>query len=164
MTNPTSRTIDYRPSAAASRADRDTSLAALQALEEALAGPAPGRSGPWLQRVMSALDALVTSLSIQGATDGESTSIMSEIARNEPRLVPRIERLRQEYNDIGVALRSLRDQIAPSSSAGEQGRPEIDVADIRDRLSAVARRYRQHRSREADLVYEATHVDLGLGG
>lgn len=164
MTNSSSRTIDYEPSAAASRSDRDTSLAALQALEGALAGPASGRSGSWLQRVINALDALDTSLGIQGATDGESTSLMSEIARNEPRLTPRIERLRQEYNDIGVALRSLRRQIAPTASSGHKIPDDIDVADIRDRLAAIARRYRQHRSREADLVYEATHVDLGLGG
>ena len=155
------RTVDYRPSTATSRADRDSSLGALQALEEALAGPAPGRHETWLQRVTTALDALDVALNTQGATDSETTSLMSEIARNEPRLVPRIERLRQEYNDIRVALHSLRNQISPPP--GPDGAPDIDVADIRDRLSAIARRYRQHRSREADLVYEAINVDLGAG-
>ncbi len=153
------RAVDYGSPAATSRADRDTSLGALHALEEALAGAAPGRHGLWLQRVTTALDTLDTALNTQGATDSETTSLLSEIARTEPRLVPRIERLRQEYNDIRVALHSLRNQISP---IGDQP-ADIDVADIRDRLSGIARRYRRHRSREADLVYEAINVDLGAG-
>lgn len=152
-----SRTVNYRPSVDTSRTDRNSSLAALQALEEALAGPTPGRHQPWLQRVVAALDTLDAALDTQQSTDSETSSLMSEIARDEPRLVPRIERLRQEYHDIRVALRSLRDQIAPD------GDVEVDVADVRDRLSSIARRYRQHRSREADLVYEAINVDLGAG-
>ncbi len=157
--NPT-KTVDYEHPAATSRADRDTSLAALQALEDALAGPAPGRHRAWLQRVVAALDALDTALDTQGSTDGEANSLMSEIARNEPRLVGRIDRLRQEYHDIRVALHSLRDQITPDP-CHDPG--EVDVSDIRERLSAIARRYRQHRSREADLVYEAVTLDLGGG-
>src|SRR5581483_9504079 len=38
-----------------------------------------------------------------------------------------------------------------------------DPADIRDRLATVARRVRQPRSREADLIYEAVHINLGVG-
>lgn len=154
------RTVDYRPSAEASRSDRNTSLDALHVLEDALAGPAPGRHQAWLQRVIEALDALDVALNTQGSTDSETTSLLTEIERNEPRLSARIERLRQEYNDIRVALHSLRGQIG--SSARQTG--DVDVADIRDRLSDIARRYRQHRSREADLVYEAVNIDLGVGG
>jgi hypothetical protein len=145
-----------RPAARASRRDRDASLRALHALEDALSAPAPRRQRTWLHRVTYAVDALATALDEQARAGAETVDLLSEVALCEPRYIAQIERLRQEQLDLRIAVSSLREQIEPD--------PEfpIDTADIRDRLASIARRYRQHRAREADLVYEAVSIDLGL--
>ena len=140
-----------------SRANRDASLDALRALEDALAAPAPGRQDRWLELVVDALDRLMGALDAQGGDDAETASLLSEIAVDEPRLKPRIDRLRQEHDDLRAAAASIRSQIAPADGV------EVDPADIRDRLATVARRVRQHRAREADLIYEAVNINLGVG-
>lgn len=140
-----------------SRADRNASLDAVLAVEDALAEPTPGREVDWLQRVHDALDALAGALDAQAGGDAKASSLLSEIADDEPRLRPRIQRLRQEHQDLRAAAASLRQQIDHHPDAG------VDVADIRDRLAALARRIRQHRAREADLVYEAVNINLGIG-
>jgi hypothetical protein len=145
------------PAAATSRANRDASLAALRALEDAVAAPAPGREDRWLERVVSALDQLSAALGAQAGGDADTASLLSAIAGDEPRLKPRIDRLRQEHDDLRAATGSIRQQIAPTTGLG------IDTADIRDRLASIARRFRQHRAREADLIYEAVNVNLGVG-
>ena len=64
------------------------------------------------------------------------------------------EQIQQELLDLTIAVASLREQIEPDPTI------EIDPADIRDRLSAVTTRFREHQAREADLVYEAIGRDL----
>jgi hemerythrin-like domain-containing protein len=146
-----------QPAADSSRADRDASLDAVLALEEALAEPTPGREVEWLRGVHDTVDALAGALDVQASGDAEAASLLSEIADEEPRLRPRIERLRREHQDLRDAVASLRQQIDHHPDAG------VDVADIRERLAAIARRMRQHRAREADLVYEAVNINLGAG-
>lgn len=145
------------PAAAASQADRDASLDALGILEDALSAPTPGREDRWLTIVVRALDDLTAALDTQAGGDAEASSLLSELAAEEPRLQPRIERLRQEHRDLRDAAASMRQQIEPAT-----GLP-IDTADVRDRLAAIARRLRQHRAREADLIYEAVNINLGVG-
>jgi len=137
-----------------SRETRDASLHALHVLEFALAAPAPRRERTWLHRVTTALDALAVALGRQIHAEDESLGLLSEIALCEPRYAAQIARLRQEQLDLSIAVASLREQIEPH--------PElpIDTADVRDRLASITRRYRQHRARESDLVYEALGFEL----
>jgi hypothetical protein len=151
------RTHRLQPAADTSRADREASLDALRALEDALSAPTPRREDAWLGDVVAALDTMATALDTQASGDAETASLLSEIAADEPRLQPRIERLRHEHQDLRDVVASLRTQIAPTSGL------DIDTADIRDRLAAVARRFRHHRAREADLIYEAVNINLGVG-
>lgn len=153
MTTPS----DYRGASSVTRADRAASLDVLHEVEEALAAPSPGREPAWLDGVLESLERLAQLLETHGHTDAETDSLLSQIARDEPRFAGRIDRLRDEAHDLRASIDSLRSQLSPT-------RDDVDVADIRDRLSAVARRYRQHRAREADLIYEAVLVDLGGPG
>jgi hypothetical protein len=151
-------TADTLDSAAEfSRVNRDSSLEALRSLEEALAAPTPGRENQWLALVVRALDELTDALDAQAGGDAEHTSLLSEIGVDEPRLQPRIRRLRQEHDDLRAAALSMRQQIAP------EGGVATDTAHIRDRLASIARAVRQHRAREADLIYEAVNINLGVG-
>lgn len=137
--------------------DRNASLDALHALEDALAEPTAGREQQWLAEVPATLDGLAGALDAQASGDAESASLLSEIAADEPRLYPRIERLRREYADVQQSIMSLRDQLSPNDNV------DVDTADVRDRLASVARRLRAQRAREADLIYEAVNINLGAG-
>jgi hypothetical protein len=156
---PAPRPDDDRVDRAAelSREARQASLHALQVLEYALSAPAPRRERTWLHRVTVALDALATALDKQMHAEDESLSLLSEIALCEPKYTTQIHRLRQEQADLAIAVASLREQIEPNPEL------HIDTADVRDRLAAVARRYRQHRARESDLIYEAVGIELDVG-
>ena len=162
MTDEASARLSYdshplQRAAKVSKDDRHASLDALHTLEGALSEPSPGREDRWLDQVLAALDDLVTTLDAQAAGDAETASLLSEIAEDEPRLRPRIERLRREHDDLRDGLQSLRTQIAPQAGL------VIDAADIRERLAALARRLRQHQAREADLIYEAVNINIGSG-
>ena len=154
-------TSDYRHASRTSRAGRAVSHDALAVLEHALAAPVPNRARDWRNGVVEALDVFVTALEDQARSDLGRESLLSEIAIDHPRLAPRIQRLHAEHRDLRDSAISLRHQIVQARDEGLER--EIDTADIRDRLAGMARRFRQHRAREADLVYEAINVDLGGG-
>ena len=136
------------------RAERRTALHALHVVEYTLVAPAPRRHRTWLHRVTVAVDALHAALRAQlPAADGP-IRLLDEIALCQPDYLARIEQVQQELLDLTIAVAFLREQIEPDPTI------EIDPADIRDRLGAVAARFREHQAREADLVYEATGREL----
>ena len=157
LQTPDTNSDSLRSAADFSRTNRDASLDALRSVEDALAAPTPGREDQWLELVVHALGDLTTALGTQAGADADNASLLSEIAVDEPRLQPRIRRLRQEHDDLRAAASSIREQITPTAGV------HIDTADIRDRLASIARRLRQHRAREADLIYEAVNINLGVG-
>ena len=137
------------------RSARRNSLHAMHVLEYALCAPAPCRHRTWLHRVTAAVDALRAALDAQLATqDDGSIDLLAELALSEPDYAVRIHRLQQELLDLKVAAASLREQIEPDPAIS------IDPGDIRDRLATIAHRFRQHQAREADLVFEATGIEL----
>jgi predicted nucleic acid-binding Zn-ribbon protein len=78
------------------------------------------------------------------------------IARDYPRRFgSRIRQLREQHQDIGRALSSLRTRLESMQ------KDMIDVADLRERLGALVDAIRRRRERETDLVYEAVRLDLG---
>lgn len=136
------------------RAERQTAVRALQVLEYALTTPAPRRHRTWLHRVTVAVDALHTALHAQLPKADGPIRLLDEIALSDPSYISRIQHLRQELLALTIAVASLRERIEPDPTI------EIDPADIRDRLGALATQFRQHQAREADLVYEATRREL----
>jgi len=145
------------PAVKVSRAGRFDTMEALHALEDALDAPTPRRERTWLHRVLATLDVLSDMLDTQAASDQDTSSLLTEIRRDDPRLGSRVDRLRSEQADLRIAITSLRDQLAPDAAV------PVDTAAIRDRLASLARRLRAQRARESDLVYEAVSIDLGVG-
>lgn len=136
------------------RAERRIALHALHVLEYALTAPAPRRHRTWLHRVTVAIDALHTALQAQLHATDDSLHLLDEIALSNPSYLTEIQRLGKELLDLTIAAASLREQIEPDPAI------EINPADIRERLGALTRQFRQHQAREADLVYEATGLEL----
>ena len=100
------------------------------------------------------MDALHTALRAQVHAVDEPLHLLDEIALSHPSYVSQIQSLRQELLDLTIATASLREQIEPDPVI------EINPADIRDRLGTLTQQFRRHQAREADLVYEATGLEL----
>lgn len=155
MSGPTSRTNSPLDALAADvRQERRIALHALHVLEYALTAPAPRRHRTWLHRVTIAVDALHTALRVQLHAGDQPICLLDEIALSNPSYLEPIQRLRQELLDLTIAVASLREQIEPDPVI------EINPDEIRERLATLTRQFRQHQAREADLVYEATGLDI----
>ena len=141
-----------------SRTDRNTSLHALHALEAALSEPAPSRHHQWIGTVRDALEELQQALDTQAAGDSEAASLLSEIASDEPRLIPRIDRLRRQHKSLRDGVQAALDELGAQAD-----HDQLDTADIRDRVAELARTLRHHRAQETDLIYEAVNLNLGIG-
>jgi hypothetical protein len=140
-----------------SRTDRNTSLDALHALEAALSEPAPSRHSQWIDTVRGALEQLQQALDAQAASDREATSLLSEVASDQPRLIPRIDRLRRQHKSLRESVQATLDELSAQAD-----QDHLDTADVRDRVADLARRLRHHRAQEADLIYEAVNLNLGV--
>ena len=136
------------------RAERLAALRALHVVEYALAAPAPRRQRTWLHRVTVAIDALHAALVAQTPQGDGSIRLLDEIALCEPGYLPEVQQLQQELLNLTIAVASLREQVEPDPTIA------INPTDIRGRLSEVTRRFRVHQAREADLVYEATGLEI----
>ncbi|HEU5309525.1 MAG TPA: hypothetical protein VFW97_19545 [Acidimicrobiia bacterium] len=77
-------------------------------------------------------------------------SLLSDIARTQPRLRTRVRGLRAQYRHVRDTIEQLRGELASRPSEAS-----ADFADIRQRLAWLLAALRHQRSRESDLIYEA---------
>jgi hypothetical protein len=113
--------------------------------------------GPGDEVLLVELAWLLQKLDAEAAQDAEAGSLLSEIAAENPRFVPRVNRLFREHNDIRTSMRSLREQISSCDLA------DVRAWEVRWGLAALARRLRRYRARETLVIYEAVNRDLGVG-
>lgn len=155
MTTNSGRMGLYEHQADDSRRDRNATRDTIHQLENALSSPGPGRETAWRRQVGVTIDEVLDALGTQAGTDADAASLLSEIAIDEPRFLRRIEQLRADHHKITSDLRATRHDLADDTT--------VNIDDLRNRLAEIARRLRRHRSQEADLVFEAVNVDLGVG-
>jgi hypothetical protein len=129
--------------------DQDRTLAAMHRLEGALESAGPGRETAWRDEVVSALAVLDESITQEGENASRPDSLLSDIARTQPRLRNRVRGVRIQYQQLRDRITSLRRELEDS------GAPEPDIADLRQRLQWVLTALRHQRARESDLIYEA---------
>lgn len=140
---------------AASKADRDRTLETVHVLESTVGMAAPGREKEWLQQVGSALGSLEDAVATERAESLRPDSLLSLIGQDYPRRFgSRVRQLREQQDDIGRQIASLRNQI-------DEVERDVDFSDIRQRLSWLVRAIHHRRARESDLVFEAISLDLG---
>ena len=129
------------------RADLHTSMIAL---EQAIAAPAPGREGAWVQRAHTALAQLVADFREHiDVTEGPS-GLYADLRTAEPRLSHAVARLTREHAQI----RELIDDLQARASGS-------DVNTVRDLGTALLASLIRHRQHGSDLIYEAYAVDIG---
>jgi hypothetical protein len=133
----------------ARQADQDRTLAAIHALEAALGAAAPGREQDWQESVLSALAVLDGATTEEAANADRPDSLLSDIARTQPRLRNRARGVRLQYRHLQDALQGLRQEL------GEHSGEASDFSDVRQRLGWLLASLRHQRARESDLIYEA---------
>jgi hypothetical protein len=136
------------------RTRRAELLAAINALESALAAPAG--DPVWSARLQARTDQLAGAFDdhVQ-ATEGPD-GIYADILRTAPRLRFGVDRLATEHDDIRVAISALGKLIDDLTGAAPD-----DVGRIRDEGVNLLARLVRHRQRGADLVFEAYAQDIG---
>jgi hypothetical protein len=133
----------------ARQADQDRTLEAMHRLEAALSEAAPGREASWRDAVLGALSVLETATADEATNAERPDSLLSDLARNQPRLRNRARALRLQYNKLCETISSLRREIEEHEEAGG------DFSDVRQRLGWILTALRHQRARESDLIYEA---------
>jgi|GEM_PF-3007827 hypothetical protein len=133
----------------ARQVDRGRTLEAMHRLEEALAEAAPRREASWRVAVLEALEVLDAATTEEADNAERPDSLLSDVARTQPRLRNRVRGTRLQYRHLCETLGSLRRELEGHQESG------IDFADVRERLGWVLTALRHQRARESDLIYEA---------
>jgi hypothetical protein len=126
----------------------------MNALEQALAAPAPGRLEAWAERVHVALVELSADfrehIDVTEGPDG----LYSGVLTTAPRLSNAVADLTREHAEIVRLVDTLTACVSePDATEG--------AAQVRDLGTALLERLIRHRQRGSDLVYEAYETDIG---
>lgn len=139
------------------RTQRADLRAAMLALEDALARPAPGRVGEWSATVHDALVDLAGAFERHIAVTEGERGFLAEIVDHSPRLINAARRLEQEHEQIRTELSSILGHIRQLARHSD----DSTIASLRGRITALMSELSRHRQHGADLVYEAHAVDIG---
>lgn len=140
------------------RLRRDELYEALLALERAVGAPARGRAGTWAATVRERLAALRDALQAHIAATEAEDGLFAQVLDREPRLAHGVERLRADHVSALDAVGVADVELAPTD-VFDEARAEA----IRSHLHDLIHSLFLHRSRGAELVYEAYDVDLSAG-
>ena len=140
-------TDEQRRGLAERRDDQDRTLGAMHTLESALESATFGREDRWRDDVVASLTTLLEAVTAEGDGAAEPDSVLSDVARNQPRLRARVHGIRAQYRQLRDALEAL---ISERSGDGP-----VDFADLRQRIGWILNALRHVRGRESDLIYEA---------
>jgi hypothetical protein len=153
---PGRRTHDrHARSSAESQTDRDRTLEAMHALETAVGGAASRRDDGWTVAVDAALAQLATAFAEQRAGYQDPTSLMAQLAQDDPRLRTFVRQLHHRFDELSGVAATLREQLGRA-----QPLDAWTIADLRDQTRWLMTALHHHRAREADLVFDALGMDL----
>jgi hypothetical protein len=129
---------------------------ALVAFEEALSSAGPRRAAAWAEGVVQCILRVEAEFDNHIDFTEQADGLYDDILDAAPRLAHRVDQLRQEHNEIALALGDCltRLELVPNSAHADW------VTARRDECNSLLGRLVRHRQRGADLVYEA-FSDLG---
>jgi hypothetical protein len=155
--SPPSQAEHLRQAFATSRGDRDRAMEAMRTLEAAAGQAGPGRDQAWRQAVIAGLGLLLDALTEQQASYQDPTSLMAQIAQDEPRLRTWVRQLQHRWGELAATTRTL---IEGLQAAETEDTPS--VADVREQLRWLINAIHHHRAREADLIFDALGTDIAV--
>ena len=140
---------EQRSGLKARQADLDRTLSAMHSLEAALSEAASRREAHWRDAVHEALSVLESATTEEAVNAKRPDSLLSDLARTQPRLRNRARALRMEYERLRDTISSLQQEIRGHKDG------DVDFSDLRQRLGWILTALRHQRARESDLIYEA---------
>lgn len=152
-------TSDHTPTPGAvskSRKNRAASLDALHDVEHRASAPARGRSDAWESDLRSALVQLKEDLRNQHDDSLATNSLLSEIKAEAPRLTDRA-------NAVLVRETALSERVQTLLESLDGVNDDVEIERIRSDLADITREMRDVRALEAEIIYDAYYVDIGIG-
>jgi len=145
-TNPSDLTLEQRERL------RD----ALVAFENALSSAGPRRAAAWAEGVVQCILRVETEFHAHVDFTEQEDGLYDDILAVAPRLAHRVDQLRQEHNEIAIAMSDCltRVELVPNTAHADW------VSARREDCNALLGRLVRHRQRGADLVYEA-YAEVG---
>lgn len=131
---------------------------ALVAFEDALSSAGPRRAAAWAEGVVQCILRVEAEFHTHIDFTEQEDGLYDDILEAAPRMSHRVDQLRQEHNEIAIALSDCltRIELVPNTAHADW------VAARRDDCNALLGRLVRHRQRGADLVYEA-YSEVGEG-
>ncbi len=126
----------------------------MDALEQSLAAPAPGRAAAWTERVQAALVELSADLRIHVEVTEGPDGLHHAVVATAPRLSTVVARLGREHGELVACVDELLEHLG-------RGADGDGVAAARERGTALLGQLVRHRQRSSDLVFEAYQADIG---
>jgi len=140
-------TLGQREALALRQIDLDRTVEAVEQLDRALVAAASGREAVWRRNVADALELLDQAVRAESAAHTEPDSLLSDIARTQPRLRNRVRGVRAEYGRLHRQIRLATETLVDH--------PDVGVFDTRTHLGGLLGALQILRGRESDLIYEA---------
>ena len=133
-------------------AEHEAIVVAIQALEAALASPAPGREDAWRDRIAHDLAGVVRAVVDHCRAAESSGGLIAELEATlgRPRTLATVSR---EHERLAAEASDFLESLAQ----------ETDVETIRARAADLTSGLRAHQAHETDLIYEAFFRDIGVG-
>ena len=137
--------------------EHEAIVAALQAMERALASPAPTREPQWIDRVRRELATVIGLVQEHCASAEAPDGLLGhvEIALGRTYEVSEARREHERLQRDAVSFLAALEDHTP------EGGPS--PAEVRERARALASALRAHQAREADLLLLAFQQDIGTG-
>ena len=131
---------------------------ALIAFEDALSSAGPRRAAAWAEGVVQCILRVEAEFHSHVDFTEQEDGLYDDILEAAPRLAHRVDQLRQEHNEITIALSDCltRVELVPNTAHADW------VSARREDCNALLGRLVRHRQRGADLVYEA-YSEVGEG-
>ena len=137
------------------RSQRDDMAHAMARVEAALAAPDVGRRDAWIAAVSRTLTILQVELEEHvDSTEDADVGFFTQVIDHAPHLVPAVKKLTAEHADMAAGITRCKVLV---QSSGD------DVSEARDETLRLLGLFSRHRSRGANLAYDAFNIDLSTG-
>jgi hypothetical protein len=134
------------------RVERSRMLDVMRQLEDGLAAASTTRERRWVERVYDALLELQDVLKETRQSAHADGSLLDRLVDEYPRLHGRAQRLRAEYDKLQQLIQTLVQSIDSDN-----------VDTVRQQLGSLLTKLRTVQAQETELIFEAFHVDIGVG-
>jgi hypothetical protein len=134
------------------RDERSRMLDVMRTLEDGLAAASTTRERGWIDRVYDALLELQDVLKETRESADAKGSLLDRLVEEYPRLHGRAQRLQAEYDKLQQSIQTLVQSIGSDN-----------VETVRQHLGSLLTKVRTVQDQETELIFEAFHVDIGVG-